>query len=95
MIVFGFRATALMSGRTGIYTSAGHSRENLEYAIEKPEEVADKCLLCYSRSAMGIYNDVIVGRWPTVFVLLNFFIRDSPLFFFVFPLFSWGYKYLL
>ncbi|CAM9894528.1 unnamed protein product [Sphacelaria rigidula] len=53
VVVVGFPATALTSGRTRICISAGHSREDLEYAVEKLEEVADKCFLRYSRSAIG------------------------------------------
>lgn len=53
VVVVGFPATALTSGRTRICISAGHSREDLEYAVEKLEEVADKCFLRYGRSAMG------------------------------------------
>lgn len=53
MVVVGFPATPLLSGRTRICISAGHSREDLEYAVEMLEEVVDKCFLRYGRSAMG------------------------------------------
>lgn len=49
----GFPATPLLTGRTRICISAGHSREDLEYAVEKLEEVVDKCFMRYGRSSMG------------------------------------------
>ena len=53
VVVVGFPATPLLTGRTRICISAGHSREDLEYAVEKLEEVVDKCFMRYGRSAMG------------------------------------------
>lgn len=53
VVVVGFPATPLLTGRTRICISAGHTREDLEHAVEKLEEVADKCFLRYSRSAVG------------------------------------------
>ncbi|CAM9498846.1 unnamed protein product, partial [Laminaria digitata] len=53
VVVVGFPATSLLTGRTRICVSAGHSREDLEYAMEKMEEVVEKCFLRYGRSAIG------------------------------------------
>ncbi|CBN76133.1 Serine palmitoyltransferase [Ectocarpus siliculosus] len=53
VVVVGFPATPLLAGRTRICISAGHSREDLEYAVEKLDEVAEKCFLRYGRNAMG------------------------------------------
>lgn len=53
VVVVGFPACSLLTGRTRICISAGHTREDLEYAIEKLEEVVHKCFLRYGRSAIG------------------------------------------
>ncbi|CAN0046679.1 unnamed protein product [Choristocarpus tenellus] len=53
VVVVGFPATSLMSGRTRICISAGHTREDLEEAMDKLEEVVDKCFLRYGRGATG------------------------------------------
>lgn len=53
VVVVGFPATPLLAGRTRICISAGHSREDLEYAVEKLDEVAERCFLRYGRNAMG------------------------------------------
>ncbi|CAM9989338.1 unnamed protein product, partial [Discosporangium mesarthrocarpum] len=49
VVVVGFPATSLMTGRTRICISAGHTREDLEEAMNKLEEVVDKSLLRYNR----------------------------------------------
>ncbi|CAN0410081.1 unnamed protein product, partial [Ascophyllum nodosum] len=53
VVVVGFPATSLVKNRTRICISAGHTREDLEYAIETLEEVVDKCFLRYGRNTTG------------------------------------------
>lgn len=53
VVVVAFPATSLTTGRTRICISAGHTREDLEYAVDKLEEVVHKCFLRYGNNAMG------------------------------------------
>lgn len=47
VVVVGFPATPLLTARMRVCISASHAREDLDFALEMFEEMADKCLLKY------------------------------------------------
>ncbi|CAM9846182.1 unnamed protein product, partial [Phaeothamnion confervicola] len=51
VVVVGFPATSLMSGRTRICVSAGHTRADLEEAVAKLRDVVEWCFLAYNKNA--------------------------------------------
>mmetsp|Transcript_1071 Transcript_1071/g.1513 ORF Transcript_1071/g.1513 Transcript_1071/m.1513 type:complete len:531 (-) Transcript_1071:399-1991(-) len=53
MVVVGFPATSVVLSRSRVCISAGHSREDLDYALKQIAEVADLVKLRYSISAFG------------------------------------------
>lgn len=53
VVVVGFPATPLMLSRTRFCVSAGHSKEDLDKALEVIEELAHKLLLRYRVSSFG------------------------------------------
>lgn len=53
VVVVGFPATPLVSSRTRFCISAGHKREDLEWALTVIEEVCDVLKLRYRRSMFG------------------------------------------
>lgn len=52
-VVVGFPATPLVTSRARVCISAGHTREQLDYALEKISEVADVLKLRYDRTPYG------------------------------------------
>ena len=53
VVVVGFPATPLLLCRTRFCVSAGHTREDLDSALAKIEEVCDTVHLRYRRSMFG------------------------------------------
>ena len=49
VVVVGFPATPLLTARMRVCISASHTREDLDFAMEVFEDVADHCLLRYMR----------------------------------------------
>ncbi|EFJ46984.1 hypothetical protein VOLCADRAFT_92508 [Volvox carteri f. nagariensis] len=52
MVIVGFPATPVLLTRTRICISAAHTREDLDWALEQLEEVADLCMLRYRTKAL-------------------------------------------
>lgn len=52
-VVVGFPATPLLLSRARFCVSAGHTREDLDYALEKLEEVVGQLFLRYRHSQLG------------------------------------------
>merc|ERR1711871_927111 len=53
VVVVGFPATPLMAARARFCISAGHTREQLEHALEQVEEVCELLNLKYAVSTVG------------------------------------------
>ncbi len=53
VVVVGFPATPISLSRARICISAGHTREDLDFALEKIEEVANLLKLKYQKSTFG------------------------------------------
>ena len=49
VVVVGFPATPLLTSRVRFCISAGHTRETLDFALEKVQETVDKCSLAYTK----------------------------------------------
>jgi serine palmitoyltransferase len=50
VVVVGFPAVPLLTGRARICMSAGHSREDLDYALEQIQEVGNMIAIKYDNS---------------------------------------------
>jgi len=53
VVVVGFPATSVVMSRARFCISAGHTREDIEYAVKVIKEVADLIFLKYSKSFLG------------------------------------------
>lgn len=53
VVVVGFPATPLLTARMRVCISASHSREDLEFALEMFEDLADRCQLRYGQGVNG------------------------------------------
>jgi len=53
VVVVGFPAVPILMSRARLCISAGHTREDLDDALVKIEEVADICRIRYARSSFG------------------------------------------
>ena len=53
VVVVGFPATPLVTSRARFCISAGHTREDLDFALEKINEVCDVLKLRYRHSTFG------------------------------------------
>jgi serine palmitoyltransferase len=53
VVVVGFPAVPILTSRARFCISAGHTREQLDMALEEIEEVADKLKLRYKASIFG------------------------------------------
>mmetsp|Transcript_10619 Transcript_10619/g.19230 ORF Transcript_10619/g.19230 Transcript_10619/m.19230 type:complete len:597 (+) Transcript_10619:113-1903(+) len=54
VVVVGFPAVPILMSRARFCVSAGHTREDLDDALVKIEEVADLCCLRYAKSTFGM-----------------------------------------
>ena len=53
VVVVGFPAVPILESRARFCISAGHTRDQLDYALEEIEEVADILKLRYAKSTFG------------------------------------------
>ena len=53
VVVVGFPAVPILMSRARLCISAGHTREDLDDALKKIEEVADICKIRYGWSSFG------------------------------------------
>lgn len=53
VVTVGFPATPLIESRARFCVSAGHTKENLDYALKQIEEVADILHLRYDTNFFG------------------------------------------
>jgi len=53
VVVVGFPAVPILLSRARFCISAGHTREQLDFALEQLDEIADLCNLRYARRALG------------------------------------------
>jgi serine palmitoyltransferase len=53
VVVVGFPAVPILMSRARFCISAGHTREDLDFALEELDAIADICNLRYARSMFG------------------------------------------